>query len=199
MDIHYERELVINGREIKYKGIFRYDELFSLINEVLVDKGYVKQEKKTEELVTEEGRKTFVELRPYKIKSNYVTLMIKIKVIMDKVTETVKEHEGGKKKFQQGDLNIIFDSWVLSDYRSRWGMKPFVFFWKGVIKKLLYKWPLEEGFRNELVADTVYINTEIKQLLKTYQPELAPQLSDEEVRRRIAEDIELAESAGFSS
>jgi len=189
MDIHYERDLVINGREIKYKGIFRYDELFSLINKVLVDKGYVKQEKKTEELVTEDGRRTYVELRPYKIKSNYVTLSIKIKIIMDKVIEAVKGYEGGKKKFQQGDLSIIFDSWILSDYRSRWGMKPFVFFWKGVIKKLLYKWPLEEGFRNELVDDTVYINTQIKQLLKSYQPELAPQLSDEEVRRRIAEEI----------
>ena len=189
MDIHYERELVINGREIKYKGIFRYDELFSLINDTLVNRGYEKQEKKSEELVTEEGRRTYVELRPYKIKSNYVTLSIKIKIIMDKVTETAKEYDGGKKKFQQGDLSIIFDSWILSDYRSRWGMKPFVFFWKGVIKKLLYKWPLEEGFRNELVDDTVYINTQIKQLLKSYQPELAPQLSDEEVRRRIAEEI----------
>src|SRR3989344_9320542 len=137
MDIHYERELVINGREIKYKGIFRYDELFSLINDTLVNRGYEKQEKKSEELVTEEGRRTYVELRPYKIKSNYVTLSIKIKIIMDKVTETVKEYDGGKKKFQQGDLNIIFDSWVLSDYRSRWGSKPFVFFWRGIIKKLL--------------------------------------------------------------
>jgi len=190
MDIHYERELVINGREIKYKGIFRYDELFRLINDTLVNRGYDKQEKKSEELVTEKGRRTYVELRPYKIKSNYITLMIKIKIILDKVTETVKEYESGKKKFQQGDVNIIFDSWILSDYRNRWGSKPFIFFWKGIIRKLLYRWPLEDSFKNELVNDTVYINAQIKQLLKTYQPELAPQLSDEEVRRRIAEEIE---------
>ncbi|HLC88780.1 MAG TPA: hypothetical protein VJG49_01965 [Candidatus Nanoarchaeia archaeon] len=196
MEIHYEKDLVINGREIKYKGLFRYDELFSLINAALVNQGYEKREKKTEELVTEEGRRTYVELRPYKIKSSYVTLMIKIKIIMDKVTETVKEYEGGKKKFQQGDLNIIFDSWILSDYRSRWGMKPFVFFWKGIIKKLLYRWPLEAGFRDELVDDTVYVHTQIKQLLRSYQPEAAARLSDEEVRRRIAEEME---SADFSS
>jgi len=196
MEIHYEKDLVINGREIKYKGLFRYDELFSLINAALVNQGYEKREKKTEELVTEEGRRTYVELRPYKIKSSYVTLMIKIKIIMDKVTETVKEYEGGKKKFQQGDLNIIFDSWILSDYRSRWGMKPFVFFWRGIIKKLLYRWPLEAGFRDELVDDTVYVHTQIKQLLRSYQPEAAARLSDEEVRRRIAEEME---SADFSS
>ena len=159
MDIHYERELVINGREIKYKGIFRYDELFRLINDTLVNRGYDKQEKKSEELVTEKGRRTYVELRPYKIKSNYITLMIKIKIILDKVTETVKEYESGKKKFQQGDVNIIFDSWILSDYRNRWGSKPFIFFWKGIIRKLLYRWPLEDSFKNELVNNPRAIDT----------------------------------------
>tara|TARA_Y100000310_G_scaffold343216_1_gene449837 strand:- start:1814 stop:2395 length:582 start_codon:yes stop_codon:yes gene_type:complete len=189
MDIHYEKDLVINNRTINYKGIFRYDEVFKIINESLEKRGYQKLEKKTEELVSETGRRTYVELRPYKHKSNYVKLMIKIKISMENVTEMVKEFEIGKKKFQQGDLNFVFDSWFLSDYRNRWGMKPWAFFMKGVMRKLVYRWPLEDSYRDELVDDTGYINSQIKKLLKSYHPTSPGFVSDEEVSKKVAEEI----------
>tara|TARA_Y100000310_G_scaffold337367_1_gene424261 strand:- start:284 stop:874 length:591 start_codon:yes stop_codon:yes gene_type:complete len=189
MDIHYEKDLVINGRIISYKGIFRYDEVFRIINKTLEKKGYQKREKKSEELVKEEGKKTFVELRPYKHISNYVTLLIKIKIDMDNITEMSKKFETGMKKFQQGDLTFTFDAWLLSDYRNRWGMKPWAFFIKGVIRKLLYRWPLEDSYRDELVGDTAYLNSEIKKLLKSYQPSSGGIVKDSEVREKVAEEI----------
>ena len=189
MDIHYEKELVINNRTINYKGIFRYEEVFKVINETLDKNGYVKVEKKSEELVSESGRKTYLELRPYKQISNYVTLLIKIKISMDNVTEMVKEFETGKKKFQQGDLNFIFDAWYLTDNRNRWGMKPYVYFLKGIIRKFIFRWPLEDSFKDTLMGDTAYLNAQIKKLLKSYQPDTAGIVSDEEVREKVAEEI----------
>ena len=58
------KELIINARELKYHGIFHPRDLFAAINRALEGRGYTKREKKTEELVTEFGRGTFVELRP---------------------------------------------------------------------------------------------------------------------------------------
>ena len=59
MEPYYEGNLVINNRELIYKGIFRVDDLFREINMALQERGYTPREKKSEELVTEAGRKTF--------------------------------------------------------------------------------------------------------------------------------------------
>ncbi|MBU1622454.1 MAG: hypothetical protein KJ597_02670 [Nanoarchaeota archaeon] len=199
MDIHYEKELIINNRELKYKGIFRVDELFSTINKAVVGRGYEKREKKTEELVTEQGRKTHLELRPMKIKTKYVTLMIKIKLTLDNVTETIEKIDEIKKKFQQGDINIVFDSWVLSDYRGRMGMRPFNFFMKGLINKVFYQMPLERGFKDELVGDTAYIYGQIKNHLRSYSDKKGNHIKDEDVRKEVAREMEKESAEDFSS
>ena len=189
MEHHFLKDLVINSRELKYKGIFRIDELFAATNTALEAREYEKREKKTEETVTDKGRKIYVELRPYKMKSSYVTLMIKIKFILDNITETVEEVKGQTKKFQQGDVLVIFDAWSLTDYEHRWEMKPLIYFLKGFIRKFLYKFPLEENFRAELVVDTAYIYAQIKKMLRSYRPETSKIVSDEEVRKKIEEEI----------
>lgn len=188
-EMGYEKNLIINNRELKYRGIFRYDELFSIINQALEERDYQKREKKSEELVTEKGKKIYLELRPFKIKSNFVTLMIKIKITLNYLTETTEKLEGQKKSFQQGDLLITFDAWTMTDYEQRWGMKPWVYFMKGMIHKFLYKFPLEGGFTGELIGDTAYIYAKIKKLLNSYRPTAEKQPTEDEIRKQMEEEI----------
>ncbi len=164
-----EKNLVINNRIISYKGVFRIKEVFSTINNSLDQLGYQKQEKKTEESVDPSGRSTYIELRPFKVKSTYETLMIKIKIILNNVTEVTKRVDGIPKKFQQGDVNIIIDSWSLTNYVQRWGMKPFFYFLKGFVNKYIYHFPLEEGFIDELKSDTNYLTDQLKSLFSLYK------------------------------
>ncbi|MBS3126550.1 hypothetical protein J4228_00110 [Candidatus Woesearchaeota archaeon] len=185
----YERDLVINNRELHYKGIFITNELFSIINRALEEKGYEKREKKTEEIVAQTGKRTFIELRPYKVKTNYAVLMIKMKITLDNITETVETIREEKRKFQQGDVSIIFDSWMLTSYEGKWVMKPWVYFLKGIINKYVYTFPLEKSFRRELVADTAYIYAQIKRLLNTYKVETGKVVREEDVRRKIEEEM----------
>lgn len=187
--MNFEKNLIINNRELKYRGIFRYDELFNTINQALEERGYQKREKKTEELVTEKGKRTYLELRPFKTKTQYVTLMIKIKITLDYLTETAEKLKGEKRLFQQGDLLIAFDAWSLTDYEHRWGMKPWVFFFKAMINKFLYKFPLEKGFTGELVGDTAYIYAKIKRLLNSYRPTAEKQPTEDEIRKQMEEEI----------
>jgi hypothetical protein len=190
LNTHTEKDLVINNRELLYKGIFRVEELFSLINRVLEVQGYTKREKKSEETVTPDGRQAYIELRPYKVKTEYVTLMIKLKIILDNVTETFEEVDNLKQKFQQGDVTIIFDSWSLTDYQGRWNMKPWVYFMKGMVNKLIYQFPKESGFRGELMQDTAYLYARIKRLLDSYSPKQKQQVSEEEIRMQVQQDIQ---------
>ena len=185
MDHYLQKELVINNRELVYKGIFRYKELFNTINKAIEEKGYHKNEKKTEELVAELGKKVFVELRPYKYITSYGKVLIKMKILLDKVTETM--HDG--QKFQQGDVSIVFDAWVLTDYEARWGMKPFVYFMKGLIHQFIYKWPLESGFQGIVAQDTAFIYAQIKKLFRSYSPKHRMQISESDVMKEMEEMI----------
>lgn len=164
-----EKNLVINNRTLTYKGIFRVDELLSTINSALEKLDYQKQEKKSEETVFPSGRRTYIELRPFKIKTNYVTLMIKIKICLDKIIETTKIVDDVKRTFQQGDVTIIFDAWSITDYGSRWGMKPLFFFLKSVVNKYIYHFPLEESFTGKLVSDTNYLSGQVRALFDLYK------------------------------
>ena len=188
-EVQYEKNLIINSRTLAYKGIFREDELFSAINRVLEERGYEKREKKTEEVVTEGGRRTYVELRPFKELSNYIVLQIKMKITLDNVTGKIEEFEGQKKKFQQGDVTIVFDSWELTDYQTRWGMKPFVYFIKGFINKYVYAFPIEAGSKGVLAGDTAFMYGTIKKLLNSYKLEVGKGPKEEDIHRQMEEDV----------
>mgnify|MGYP003968060341 FL=1 len=164
-----EKNLLINNRTVTYKGIFKVDELFNTINQLIEERGYRKNEKKTEEKVTPTGRRTYVELRPLKVKTNYVKFMLKIKITLSNITESIKEVQGVKKKFEQGDIEVIFDAWSITDYASRWGMKPLAFFFKAFINKFIYTLPLETGFTGELVSDTDYISEQLRAFFNLYK------------------------------
>jgi hypothetical protein len=183
---HYlEKTLIINNRTLRYKGIFRSDELFSTINRVLDERGYQKREKKSEETVAESGKKIYLELRPFKVMSKYVRLMIKLKITLDNVTEKAETVRGEKRLYQVGEVNISFDSWSLTDYANRWGMKPFIFFMKGMIHKFVKKFPLEGNFAGEVVKDTAHLYAAIKALLNSYKIETGKLSTEEEIRKQV--------------
>jgi len=164
-----EKNLIINNREITYKGIFRVHDLFKVINEGLTKLNYQKQEKKTEEIVTAEGRKTYLELRPFKVKSEFMTLMLKIRINLDKVTEVTKKVDNIPRTFQQGEITVRFDAWSITDYGKRWGMKPWFYFFKAVINKYFYNYHLDSDFIGEMGGDVAYLGRQIKSLLSLYK------------------------------
>ncbi len=189
LDTHCEKNLIINNRELKYSGVFRADELFAAINRAIEERGYEKREKKSEETVTEEGRETYIELRPYKEMSEYATLMLKIKIHLKNTTEAVEEVHGQKRKLQKGDVLIVFDAWSLTDYQSRWGMKPWVYFFKAIINKFVYTFPMESGFIGLLVGDTAYVFGHAKRLLNSYGEAEGRPPTEEEIKKAVEEEM----------
>lgn len=187
-----EKNLVINNRKITYSGIFDSNALFNVISDALEEKGYEKREKRAEEIVTEEGKNFYLELRPHKVKASYISLMIKIKIHLFDLTQKVQEVEGVKKVYDKGNIEITFDSWILGDWENRWGTKPFYYFMKGFINKWFYKFPTEPGFRGEIVSDTAHIYGRIKGLLASYRRKDLDYVSEDDVKKQVLEEIESA-------
>ncbi len=190
LDTHTQKLLVINNRELKYKGIFRADELFSAINRALEAKGYEKREKKSEELVTVGGKRIYIELRPFKEKNNYTTLMLKLKITMDNIVDKVETIHGHKRKYLNGDLLIVFDAWVLTDWEHRWAQKPWMYFLKMSFQKFVYRMPHLDEPSGEVGSDTAYVYAQIKSLLSSYKFEAGNVPHEEDIRKKVEEDIE---------
>jgi len=188
-EVNFEKFLIINGRELNYKGIFRIDDLYSTINRAIEEQGYTKREKKSEETVREEGRSVYVELRPWKEVTHFLTLMIKIKIIADNVTETIGVVNGEKRVFQNSDLLIVFDGWILTDYKNRWGMKPFFYFVKQMINKYVWKGKIETEIFGILAGDVAKIYARIKKHLNSYRGGTGEIVKEEDVVRQVEEEL----------
>ena len=161
-----------------------------MINKSLDESGYKRIEKKSEELVTSAGRMLSLELRPYQFLTDYIILMIKIKIVLDNVTETTKEVNGTIRKFQEGDVSISFDSWLITDLEGRWGIKPWVYFLKGLINKFIYRLPLEGSAPGKLVGDTAHIYVNLMRLFNSYKGRSEVKVSEEKVRLEMQAEIE---------
>ncbi len=184
-----EKNLLINNKKISYHGVFRTDELFSVLRQVLEEKGYAYAEKRNEELVTPEGRLLQLELRPVKQVSPYMQFMVKIRMTLDNITETTKDVSGIKQKYQQGDVVIAFDAWSITNHEGRWGLKPFSYFMKSVIHKYVYQFKIEEDLLRDLVTDTAYIYAKVRELLQSYQGKKIPPMKEEEIMKKVGEEI----------
>ncbi len=186
----FEKNLVINNREIEHHGIFRVDDIFNAINQALKERGYQKREKKSEEQVFPEGRYIYLELRPYKEINDYITAMIKIRITLQNVTETAVKKNDLRQRFETGDVHIAFDAWSLTNFGIRWTMRPVIYFIRGVIHKYIYKYPLEIKRTQEVAADTAYIYAEVKRLMRSYEAKPAVSMKEEEVRKKVEEEIQ---------
>ncbi len=184
-----EKNLLINNKKISYHGIFRTSELLSLLRRTLEEKGYSYIEKKHEELVTAEGRLLQLELRPVKQVSPYMQFMVKVRITLDNITETMKEVSGVKQKYQQGDVVIAFDAWSITNHEGRWGLKPFSYFMKSFIHKYVYKFKVEEDLLRQLVSDTAFVYAKIRELLQSYQGKKISPMKEEEIMKKVEEEV----------
>jgi len=189
MRTYFERNLVINNKELKHSGIFNPEEVFSAINKALKARGYEKREKKTEESVSSEERSNYIELRPIKEKKENIALMIKIKIRFKNAREVIKEVAGYKRKLMEGEISVIFDSWILTDFQHHIRMQPLAYFLEAVINKFIRKVSPQPKLTAEVVEDTAFIYGQLKKLFNAYAGKIESRISEEEVRKKIEEEI----------
>ncbi|MBT4538679.1 hypothetical protein HOC32_00160 [Candidatus Woesearchaeota archaeon] len=188
MDLNYERSLVVNDKTFQYSGLFRVDDLLDTINKVITELGYTRREKKSEELVIEEGKKVFIELRPYKQKGN-VQLQLAIRITLDHLKDTVEEVKGHIQKLQVADVHIAIDAWFLADDEFENYMAPWRYFVRSLISKYIVDISLHRGLPDELTKDAATVYARIKQLLNSYTQEKFVKPVEQDIIGSVAEEI----------
>jgi len=163
-----EQMPVVQKRVIKYSGLFSAQDLYRTINEWLKDKGYDRREIKNEEHVKQSGKFIDIDMMPFKKMSDYAKSVIRLQIIMRDLKEVEVDIDGHKVLLNQGEVEIIIDSYLETDYEGRWEQTPFYFFMRTVYDKFLYR-NYTQHFENLVASDTADIEAVIKSFLNMYR------------------------------
>ncbi|MBI4153190.1 hypothetical protein HY497_01585 [Candidatus Woesearchaeota archaeon] len=164
-----QKNLIVNGLEFSYKGVFRFDEFYDVLGRSFEERGYKRHEKRFEEFNTEQGKDLFIELRPTKVKAVYLAQMIKVRIEMKHVRDITLDVDGVLSPFQEGEIYLLFDAWANMRYNQKWNMHPWFYFVKAVIHKYVYQFPLEGNIGGEVASDAHYALQKIKAYLNLYK------------------------------
>lgn len=163
-----EKKLVIDQLKLNYQGLFEVNELFKAVDAWFYEKGYDKYEKKNEEQVLPTGREIVLELRPWKKITDYAKNEIRVRMFMHNIKEVEIEKDGTKVKLNQGEIQIIFDGYMETDYENKWENKPLFFFIRTLFDKYIYR-GYTSKFEGNLVDDVHDLHTRIKAFLNIYR------------------------------
>lgn len=162
-----EKNLLIDGLELHYEGLFDVNELLKAIDRYCADRGYSKSEKRRTQKVTASGRELSMEMRPTKVKTEYQTFRIKIRLHITNITDVEVLRGKAKTKLNKGDVTMIFDAWSITDYKGRWENKPVYYAFRKMIDKFVYNFL--DKMTGEVVGDTHYIYKNVKAFLELHK------------------------------
>ena len=162
-----EFKLILNSVNIKYKGLFEYDELIHQIISWARQNGYEPKEKKAEETISAEGKNLTYEHRLTKKISTTLKLGIKIRTAINKMTET-KETGAIPKIFQKGEIDMYIDAWAITNWKGKWRKTPLNFFLRAIVNKYIKKLPVEKE-EEKAAADAKDLISSLKSFLNLYR------------------------------
>ncbi|MCP3683956.1 MAG: hypothetical protein GY861_14830 [bacterium] len=165
-----ERKLVVDHLKLTYDGLFNITMLYRTIDNWFMENGFDKREVRNQEHLKPDGKYIEIELQPWKKITDYARHVIKVQIKMLRIQDVEVEQDGLKVKVQKGRVNIIFDSYLDTDYEGRWEMKPFYFFLRTVFDKFVYR-TYTSQFEDLLVEKTSNLFATIKAFLNLHKYE----------------------------
>lgn len=163
-----EKKLVIDQLRLNYEGLFSLNELYRTVSSWFYEHGYDYYEKKNVEQVTPTGKDIEIELRPWKKLTDYAKKELKIRMFLKDVKMVEVEKEGVKLKLNQGNIQMIFDAYLITDYEDRWENKPLFFFIRTLVDKYVYKF-YTDRFEGDLVDDVHQVHQHVKAHLNLFR------------------------------
>jgi len=163
-----EKTLIVDQLKFSYDGLFDLSELYRLIDSWFYEKGWDKYEHINQEIMTPEGRQIRIVLEPWKSITDYFKIIMRIRANFNEIKEVEVEKEGKKIKLNQGEVNMIFDGYVVSDRHGKWNKKPLWWFLSIIFNKFIFKEHHNKAER-WLLSDVDDLYQKIKSFLNVYK------------------------------
>ncbi|RLE47089.1 hypothetical protein DRJ25_03250 [Candidatus Woesearchaeota archaeon] len=163
-----ERQIIVDGARISYKGVFDPKGVMKVINDWASDKGYFMVEESHIESLTDEGKFAEIKMEPFKKLTDYAKSVIRIRITIDKAKDVVIEKDGKKVKLYDGEIKFLFDGLLDTDYEERWEGKPIFYFLRILFEKYVYA-PFISRHAKIVAGDLEFLKTNLKSYLNLYK------------------------------
>lgn len=132
-----EVRIIVDDARIAYNGLFRVDELYNVMKQQLMSRGYFIEERLNREDILETGKQVVLELLPMRPINDYERATMKIEVHMKGIKDKVVTVDGHKQKYQQGEVLLIFFGYHRTDHRHKWENSGFLFLVRTIMDKFV--------------------------------------------------------------
>lgn len=163
-----EQKIVVDHMKLNYKGLFDVRELYKVLDNFFKEKGYDKRELRNIEHVKPEGKYIELELLPFKKVSDYAKFVIRVEAIMNNIKEVDIEKDSHQMKLNQGEVTVIFDGIMETDYEHRWDTRPEYVFIRTIFDKFVYRIYTRQ-WESQLVRDVEHLHSIVKSFLNLYR------------------------------
>lgn len=159
-----EKYTIVDGIQIVYSGYFSMRKVYKLILNWFDIKGYVPVELKNIEQVTEKGRCIEMELLPFRKFNDYAKSVIRIIIIATNLKEKTVTIGNFEELVNDGNIQIVLDGILETDYAKRWKSKPLFLFLRTFVDKYIYRSEYYR-FQNKVYEETLQLHDELKSYL----------------------------------
>lgn len=159
-----ERDYIIPEILLKKEAIINIKDLYSLIKEWVVNRGYDLLEKEHHAKSKEESKDLEIKLVAEKKVDDYTKFMIEVKIKGNNLREVILK----KKKAIKGLISIKLESYLEKDYEDVWEVKPLPKFFRGLYDKFVLKNKFDK-YSDELKKETYMLGDEIKAFLNLHK------------------------------
>lgn len=163
-----ERRIIVDGLKLSYKGLFKAEDLYKLIDAYFRERAYTKHELRNYEHVYPEGKQIEVVKEPYRKITDYAKYVIRVTIVMSEVKEVEVEKDKMKVKMNQGTVDVQFDGFLEMDYEHRWEKKPLFYFLRALFDQFIFKVHTER-YESGLVQEVNDLHAQVKSFLNLYR------------------------------
>lgn len=163
-----EVRTLLYRKPLSYEGLFRIDELYTMIGRFCNERFYIMAAYRNEEKLVSSGKDVFVELRPFRKYSDYLRAEMVVEIHFTHVKEKLVTVKGHKQKLEEGKVSILFSANMQTDWRDRWQDSGLMFFIRTLMDKYVRRDIVHQS-EQKLLADCAVLQEEIRAYLNMHR------------------------------
>lgn len=163
-----EKKIVVDGLRFSYNGPFDIIEFYKEVEKWVRENGMEKEVKKKLEHVEKNGKRIEWMIECWQMVYHHIKMVIRMRALITNVVEVEVVKDKAKRKLNQGNTLIIIDGFLESHLHHHWTMKPWYYFWRGIVDKFI--WPVWiEKFDKKVEKNAYDLHNRLKSFFNLYK------------------------------
>ena len=149
---------------MKFEGVFSLKGLNKLLDDYFSRLGYDKDEPKSIEAVKSSGKYVTMVIEFKRRLNDYVRAIHKVTIKGEGITQIDVKKGDVRHRMNKGKVEIEVDTFLESDYETRWEGKPIYYFIRLLWQRYVWS-PMQTDFKSQTGQITLHAIAEIKAYL----------------------------------